>query len=54
VETSLQERMLARMIRPDFGPGFEDDWPPAAPATVVQPPPAAARTARECLPGLPA
>jgi SAM-dependent methyltransferase len=29
LETTLQERMLARMIRPDFGPGLEDDWPPA-------------------------
>ncbi len=45
VETSLQERMLARMIRPDFGPGFEDDWPAAT---------SASRVASECVPALPA
>jgi len=50
VQTSLQERMLARMIRPDFGPGFEDDWPPAAPMPTVQSPPAAACAAADRLP----
>ena len=54
VATTLQERMSARSMRADFGPGFEDDCAPARPDQAAKPAPASGGARSDAMAAYPA